>query len=47
MTSNIGTVPSNCTAIYNFALRPLDIWSSVEFHDTLRTCELGAAKYGE
>ena len=34
-------------AIYNFALRPQGIRSSVEFHDALCTCKLGAAKYGE
>ena len=34
-------------AIYNFALRPQGIRSSVEFHDALCTCKLGAVKYGE
>ena len=34
-------------AIYNLAPRLRDIRRSVEFHDTLYTCKLGAAKYGE
>ena len=34
-------------AIYNFALRPRGINSSVEFCDALCTCKLRAVKYGE
>ena len=34
-------------AIYNFALRPQGIRSSVEFRHTLFTSKLGAAKYDE
>ena len=43
---NIGTIPSSSASFLQF-LHTQGICSSVEFCDTLLTCKLGAAKYGE